>query len=130
MQKTIVDHLKNRISGIQLIYHFGSSANQQEHPGSDIDIAFYTDKEIGNLERWEIQEELARVFVKNVDLLDLRKVPIVMQYQIITTGKLIFALDEQFMEMRENQIYSMYLDFNEQRKEFIKQFEETGTIYG
>ncbi len=122
--------LEKRVPCLKAIYHFGSTANSTANRDSDIDLAFLGPQRIDSIQRWEIQEELARIFSRNVDLIDLNFTNDVMRFQIITTGKRIYHLDFNEMEHFENNVYSMYLDLNEQRKGILEEFQDSGSVYG
>jgi predicted nucleotidyltransferase len=72
LYKTISNFLDQNIPELQGIYIFGSYAANQETPESDIDIAFLTEVKISPVEKWEIQQKLASVLDKDVDLVDLK----------------------------------------------------------
>src|SRR6187399_1715329 len=91
----IVARLQVDIAGLQAIYLFGSHAQGLAGPDSDLDLAVLVAGAIDAVALWEVAQRLAAHFDCDVDLLDLRSASTVMQYQIITTGRLLWARDVQ-----------------------------------
>ena len=74
-------------------------------------------------------QQLANVLGCDVDLLDLRAVSTVMQYQIITTGKVLWAKDAQ-AAIFESFILSEKTALDEARAGIIIDIQRKGTVYG
>ncbi|BCS80220.1 type VII toxin-antitoxin system MntA family adenylyltransferase antitoxin [Anaerocellum diazotrophicum] len=72
IKKVVVEILKKEISP-WLIITFGSLAKGNFRQDSDIDIAFFSDKEVSNIERFRISQELADKLNRDVDLVDLKR---------------------------------------------------------
>lgn len=89
----ILNYLKQSIADVHLIYLFGSAANNTSTNQSDIDIAFWTPQTISNLERWELQEKLAAQLKQDVDLVNMQTASDILLMQIITKGKLLYAIN-------------------------------------
>lgn len=120
----IINFLKTRIQEIQGIYIFGSIADDTATPKSDIDIAFLTNQKISAVEKWEIQEELASLLNKDVDLVDLKDANIILRSEVIEKGQLIFVADAYQVDYFEMITYSMYADLNESRAEILNDYKE------
>ena len=99
-------------------------------PQSDLDIAYLSDKQITNVERWAIQEEIAALLMRDVDLVALKTATDVMKFQIVNKGVRIFVKDVKKAERFEDLVYSLYLDLNEQRKGILEDIYKRGSIYG
>mgnify|MGYP001609911360 FL=1 len=101
-----------------------------ETPGSDLDIAYLSDRQIPNIKRWMIQEEIASLLIRDVDLIALKTATDVMRFQIINKGVRIFVKDTRKAEQFEDLVYSLYLDLNEQRKGILEDIYKRGYVYG
>lgn len=108
---------------------FGSYATGKTRENSDLDLAFFTEKDISDYERFIIAQELADAIKVEVDLIDIIKVDTVFAAQIFFNGTLIACKDEnQFIKQRMRAL-SMYATLNEQRKDLLKAIDERGYIY-
>ncbi len=123
--------LKENISGLLGIYLFGSRAQGRETAQSDWDVAFLTryDQKLSVLERWKLQEKLAAKLNRDVDLVDLRSVSTVMQFQVLSTGCRIYCKNEESCGVFEMLTYSFYQRLQEERKDILSQIKETGQVY-
>jgi len=111
------------------IYAFGSRVQGTANVQSDLDLAVLVAGYADPLQLFEMANQLADKLGYEVDLLDLRAASTVMQYQVITTGRRVWAKDIQadlfdVFVMKEK----LYLD--ELRAEQLKEIRETGKIYG
>ncbi len=122
--------LQKRIPCLVSVYCFGSSVQGIDTPQSDLDIAYLSDKQITNVERWAIQEEIAALLMRDVDLVALKTATDVMKFQIVNKGVRIFVKDVKKAERFEDLVYSLYLDLNEQRKGILEDIYKRGSIYG
>lgn len=108
---------------------FGSYAKQTTHEGSDVDIAFYTKKEVTQYEVFIVAQELAAALNKEVDLVNFKDASTVFQAQIYSTGKVIFSNDDELRMRLHAQAFSMYAKLNEERQPILKKIDENGSIY-
>ncbi|MFW5787452.1 MAG: type VII toxin-antitoxin system MntA family adenylyltransferase antitoxin [Halanaerobiales bacterium] len=113
----IIDFLKEKLSP-ELIYIFGSYANNNERKNSDIDIAFLTKKEIDEYKLFLLAQKLAEKLQKKVDLIDIKKASTVFKVQIIQ-GELIFNSDNYKKMSFELKTFREYTKLNEERKEIL-----------
>jgi predicted nucleotidyltransferase len=127
----IVQYLQSCLPGIQGIYLFGSYAQGTATASSDVDVAILSADIPENIDLFEAQEALAKTLgVEHVDLVDLRKVSIIFQEEIVKTGQRLYAYDEAFCNDYENYILRKAIDFNFSRRELIKDIQARGSIYG
>lgn len=84
-------HLRHRLPGLMAIYLFGSQATGEAVTASDVDLAVLVAGIVEPLQLWELSGELADIVGLPVDLVDLRSASTVMQYQIVTTGRRLWA---------------------------------------
>lgn len=123
----ITDFINGKIPGILGLYLFGSFAEHTETSNSDIDIAFLTYSKISNLERWKIQEALASLLDKDVDLVDLKDATTILRAEVVEKGIRFFTANTYECDYFEMVTYSMYADLNESRMEMV---EELKAKYG
>lgn len=99
-----------------LIMLFGSYAQGCNREASDMvpDL-----KEMSNTDRWEIQESLAIKLNADVDLVDMSKANDVLNFQIVSTGRLLYAADRAKAEAYMDRVYLTYLQLNQDRKEVL-----------
>lgn len=112
------------------VYLFGSAAKNQLKPESDIDIAFLSFLDVDEYECFMKTQELAEIFKRDVDLIDLKKASTVFKAQIIGTSSLIYCNDDvkrAYFEMRALKEYAL---LNEERAEIIKNIQKGDKIYG
>ena len=128
MLTEIVNTLKNTASP-QLIYLFGSTAKGTSRAESDLDVAFLSPVTLDEYEVFMIAQQLATKLNQDVDLVDLRRASTVFQGQIVTTGKIIYTVDEQTRMNYEMKVLKMYAKLGEERKLIIDDIEESGTVF-
>ncbi len=118
----ILEKLPNVIG----IYLFGSFGTVYERPESDIDLAIFSTTCIDGVVLWDCAQEISLKVGKTVEMIDLRKASTVFRYQIIGKGKRIFCSDPAVCDRIENTYLSMYLRFNEERKELLEERKRYG----
>lgn len=128
-ERKIIDSLQSEIVGLQAIYLFGSHAQGTAGPDSDIDLAVLMATASEAVSLWETAQRLAASFDREVDLLDLRHASTVMQYQIITTGRLLWAGSSQ-AALYESFILSEKTALDSARAGLMADIAREGTVYG
>ena len=125
---TILKNTKNDFDINQFVL-FGSVSTNTNHKNSDIDIAFLTDNDIDSYECFMKAQELADIFKRDVDLINLNTSSTVFKAQVVGTGKRIYCSDDtkrMYFEMRTFKSYAM---LNEEREVTLKKIKERGTVY-
>ena len=130
ISKKVIEGLQKEIPDLISVYCFGSSVRGHETLESDLDIACLSDRQITNIKRWTIQEEIAYLLKRDVDLIVLKTATDVMKFQIISKGIRIFVKDVRKAEQFEDLVYCLYLDLNEQRKGILEDVYKRGYVYG
>jgi predicted nucleotidyltransferase len=125
--KTIIETLSSEIPKLQAIYLFGSQNNATATNQSDIDIAYLSEKDMSDLDRWRISQLLANKLSKDVDLIDIKKSDTIFRYQIISSATRIYG-DGYEVESFETLAYSFYLRFQEERKPIIDAIKKRKSI--
>jgi len=121
IKKVVVDILKREISP-WLIILFGSLAKGNFRQDSDIDIAFFSDREVSNIERFRISQELADKLNRDVDLVDLKSASTVLKAQIVGKGEVIYCEDEKRKNLFFMRVLKEYALLNEERDVGLKSF--------
>lgn len=119
----IIDLLKLSLPDTQLIYLFGSRADNSYKPSSDWDIAVLGTGKLDNVQRWELAQELASLLNADVDLVDLLSTSTVFNMQVVSKGQLLYG-DINIKDVYETKVYSMYGRLQESREDIIEQFLE------
>ncbi|MGL4452826.1 MAG: type VII toxin-antitoxin system MntA family adenylyltransferase antitoxin [Sarcina sp.] len=115
---------------INTIYLFGSFSRGEERIDSDIDLAFLTEENIDEYRCFMKAQELADIFKRDVDLIDLKKVTTVFKAQIIGRAKVVYCADDSkraYFEIRSLKEYAL---LNEEREEILNGIKESGKVYG
>jgi len=129
----IVSTILQEFPSGQGIYLFGSFQTDQEWKDSDVDLALLLPYSIAKqrpfLYNSTCLSRLERELNKEVDLVNLRTVSTVFQFQVITRGRLIYMGDENAVQEFEMLTLSFYQKLNEERRDILKAFLKTGRAY-
>lgn len=106
-------------------YIFGSFGTSRETSLSDIDIAVYINQDYDKYKRFKLRLELLNIlekelYPKHVDLIILNDSPIILNYDIITKGSVIYQKSKQARLQFEQKALKFYFDF----KPFSDKFNE------
>jgi predicted nucleotidyltransferase len=97
------------VPAVQAAWLFGSASSGRLRADSDIDIAVLHDAPLDASTRLRLSNALADEWGRDVDLLDLLRMPTAMQLQVLQGGRALFAqnplkvLNLQAMVLREFQ---------------------------
>jgi predicted nucleotidyltransferase len=126
----IIEVVKEIIPEVKGIYLFGSYADGSQRSESDIDIAVHT---LGGLTGKE-KLELATAFVKDldvqIDLIDFDKASTLLQFEIISKGRLIYDSDHLFNETTYLKTLGIYYDYMIETREIVDDIKKRGRVYG
>ena len=129
IEKGLIDKLVQEIKPAFIIL-FGSFAKGTMHEESDIDLAYFSDKQLSSYERFILAGELAALAGREVDLIDIKKIDTVFTMQIFSEGMPIYIKDENEFTRQKMRAYSMYATLNEQRAPVIDAIKERGSVFG
>ncbi|MHA1266150.1 MAG: type VII toxin-antitoxin system MntA family adenylyltransferase antitoxin [Candidatus Helarchaeota archaeon] len=105
-----------------LIYIFGSKALEKNSIISDIDIAVLLNNEIEQDRRklmLDLIFDFSQIFRHNeIDLLILNTASLAIQYNVISTGKILYQLNPDIKSSYETRIIKIYLDFVKYEEEY------------
>jgi uncharacterized protein len=126
----VITCLKGEVPALQAVYRFGSQAQGTAHSESDVDLAVLARNrlELGLL--GGLQQDLAVILNRDVDLVDLRAASTVMQMQVLSTGECLFCGDVQARDLFEMIAYASYARLNEERAGILEDIRTRGSVYG
>ncbi|MEC9357325.1 MAG: nucleotidyltransferase domain-containing protein [Pseudomonadota bacterium] len=125
----LVHQLRQSLDGLLAVYLFGSHARDEARPDSDLDMAIYAGRRVDTEQLWALSGSLAAAANCDVDLVDLVAASTVMQYQIITRGRRLWALDSQASNY-ESFILSEKTELDTARAGLIADIRERGYVHG
>lgn len=127
----IVSLLRDRLSkNLKAIYLFGSMASNQARADSDVDLAILTDSKPSAEVAFAAKTDLAALFKRDVDLVDMARADTVTKAQIVSTGIVLYADDPLALAHYEVACMSQYALLNEERAGILADIDARGTIYG
>lgn len=125
----IVARLREALPELLAIYLFGSHASGTATAQSDVDLAVLVAGKADAVRLWELAQSLALDLDADVDLIDLRSASTVMQYQVITGGRRLWAagIDPDLFEAF---VLSEKTSLDLARRELIADIGREGRIHG
>lgn len=91
---TALSELFNTFPQVQTVFLFGSYGTEYQTPLSDIDFAVFFSENISLSEEADLLNKLSITLDTDlVDLVNLNKAPLVIQFNVITEGKIIYERD-------------------------------------
>ncbi|HCU22267.1 MAG TPA: hypothetical protein DF698_05160 [Candidatus Atribacteria bacterium] len=101
---------------ISLIYLFGSSIIGTQREESDIDIGVVFEKPEGIKNTMILFEELYQSLSqdfpdRDLDIVFLDFAPLTLQFEVVTTGKVIYRVSREFEYDYKEKIIKEYIDF-------------------
>lgn len=125
----ILTAARSALPDLQALILFGSRAAGTESADSDLDLAVLLPKPADPVRLWEVGETIARQLNVDVDLVDLRTASTVMQFQIITNGRRLFA-DGAEADRYDAYIMSAMTSLNEARAPLLADIVRDGRVHG
>ena len=129
-QRYIIDIILAHYPETQVIYLFGSYQTADEQPTSDADVALLLPpqqaKAAGSLALSALRSELEACLGRDVDLINLRQAPTVLQKEVVAAERRIYLADEYAAAEFEMLTLSFYQKLNEERGNIIRDALTTG----
>lgn len=126
----IVAALQAGLPGLHVVYRYGSAGGSYERADSDIDLAVLADRPLSFEERSRLSVELMRLTDRDIDLNDLRQLPVTLRVQIVVDGCRLFATAAGAADEYAARTMSDYARLNEERKYILEDVRRRGSIYG
>ena len=127
--ETVCQRLRDALPGVMGIYAFGSRMQGTARPDSDLDLAVLVGGYAAPLPVWELAGQRAGLRGWPVDLLDLRAASTVMQYQVLTTGRCLWAREPE-AGLFECFVMSEKIALDEARAGLLHDIATEGRVYG
>jgi len=125
----IISTIRTAFPSTLAIYLFGSRANGTANSESDLDLAILVAGYAEPLQLWNVSNDLAEIAGCDVDLLDMRAASTVMQYQILQTGRRLWANGLE-ADLFDCFVLNEKLYFDQARAGLLADIEKRGTIHG
>jgi len=130
VDQLVVRLLVEALPAAQAIYRYGSAGTVYQREDSDVDLAVLAARKIPLDELQRLSERLAAAMGREVDLLDLRALPVTLRVQIVLEGVRLWASAPARAEAYETLVLSQYVRLNEERREILNDIQQRGQIYG
>jgi len=130
INEEVIHCITESIHDVVAIYHFGSSAIDQEHLDSDVDLAILTTKKADPTTLYKLREKCSQILKKNVDIAYLNGATPVFVMQVLESGHVIYCQNQKTLAYFEIRMMSEYCDLNLERREIIKDIIKRGSVYG
>jgi len=130
LDSLIVKTIIAELSDVQAIYRYGSAGSIYERADSDIDIAILASRVVSFQKITELAATLMAVTERDIDINDLKKLPVTLRVQIVLQGERIFCKDQVAAETYDSHTLSDYVRLNEERRYILKDIQQREQIYG
>lgn len=125
----VVAVLRRAFPQVLAIYAFGSRVQGTARADSDLDLAVLVAGYADPLKLWALSNELAEMLGCAVDLLDLRAATTVMQYQVLTRGRRLWA-SEPAAGLFECFVLGEKIRLDAGRAGLLADIAQNGRVYG
>jgi uncharacterized protein len=124
----LINQIKSALPSVLAIYAFGSQITGHANENSDLDLAVLIDGQVETFDLWDLASQLSEIAGCDVDLLNMRLASTVMQYQILQTGRTLWAKQPD-AGIFESFILSEKINLDVLRKELLEDIDQRGSIY-
>lgn len=126
----LFEHVRNAVPNLIALYRFGSQAQGTATPTSDVDLAVLARQALSPTALFDLEQRLATLLHKDVDLVDLRSASTVLRMQVVSTGECLVSTNEGNREEFEARVLSAYARLNEERRGILEDVRTRGSVYG
>jgi uncharacterized protein len=128
--ESLIPVVSARVPGLVALYLFGSQARGDATPDSDLDLAILAQSQLDPVDRWKLQEDLASLAHRNVDLVDLRQASTVMRIEVLRDSVLLLDAQPTPRAVFETFALASYARLNEERGAILADATARGRIHG
>ncbi len=121
--------LRRRFPGVAAVYVFGTAASDTLRSDSDVDLAMECGEPVSTEQRFEAAQECAKLFGREVDLVDLRQTPLPLQARVVAEGRRLFVANPAEWAFVENAILPRYCAFVEERRPLVETVVRRGSLH-
>ena len=129
----IVETVRLSFPDTEALYLYGSAAAGTLGPNSDVDLGLLLPhvraREEGSLVLHDLRFDLEKLLNRDVDLVNLRRSPIVLQKEVLATGVLLYETDPATTAGYEMLVLSLYGKLNEERADILAAFAADKRAY-
>jgi len=119
-QEDFLKFIKNE-GNIEIAYLFGSYADDTYNEATDIDIAVIYKDDIDEYDHAWKNLDVSKIFgYIDVDYIDLEKVNVFLQFEILQKGKLIYCDNEDSLIKFTRKVQDLYIEVNYERQNILK----------
>ncbi len=122
--------LRAALPDLQAIYRYGSAGGVYQRPDSDLDLAVMAGHALTAGEKSALAAQLEPLARCEVDINDLRTLPLTLRVQIVMDGARLYAADKAAAEEYDSRTLSSYVRLNEERRGILDDIRKRGSIYG
>lgn len=126
----IVSAVADEIPDVLAIYRYGSAGSAYQRTDSDIDIAILAGHRLSFKEISDLSRDLAIATDSEIDLHDIRALPVTLRVQIVLDGTRLYGSGKTQVDAYETLVLSEYVRLNEERREILNDIQKRGQIYG
>lgn len=126
----LVAMLRKEMPQLLAVYCFGSAVTGEIRDGSDLDVAILNEGVLPGTALFDLAQELAVAFSRDVDLIELRTASTVFRATVVSTGKRVYCADRLACDAFEDLALSSYARLNEERRGILGDIKERGRIHG
>lgn len=130
MDERIVAALRECLVDLQAVYRYGSAGGIYARPDSDLDLAVLAGHRLTLDETIRLAAHLSQVTAQEVDLHDLRALPVALRVQIVLDGVRLYAASTAAAEEYDSRTLSDYVRLNEERRGILEDVRSRGRIHG
>jgi predicted nucleotidyltransferase len=124
----IVRTLLARFPDAVAIYRYGSTVDGTERDDSDVDVALLGRTPLPERAVFDARIDLSDALGRDVDLVDVRRVPTTLRMQVITRGVRLQCSDELERGRFEDYVFASYARLNEERRGVLARIAVEGRI--
>lgn len=130
MDERMVTALRERLPDLQAVYRYGSAGGIHARADSDIDLAILAEHRLTLDETVQLAADLSLLTGQDVDLHDLRVLPVTLRVQIVLDGVRLYAASAAAAEEYDSRTLSDYVRLNEERRGILEDIRARGRIHG
>ena len=106
--------IREQLPAVRGIWLFGSQARGDARPDSDIDLAVLGPAAFDPVAVFDLGLELGVLAQRDVDLVDLRRMPVVLRKEVMTGGRLVVCQDRSACEAFVADSMALYVAFRDE----------------
>lgn len=110
----LFESMQRRLPRLLGVWLFGSEARGTARPDSDLDLAVLGAAPFDTVQVFDLGLELGVLARRDVDLVDLRRLPIVLQKEVLLGGRRVAEFDVKGCDAYESDAIAMYVAFRDE----------------